>query len=45
MKKLVALILVALTLAAFAGTASAGARNGGIVWEYNGNGNAYGHYK
>ncbi|HWI64801.1 MAG TPA: hypothetical protein VNT75_23475 [Symbiobacteriaceae bacterium] len=40
-KKLVALLLVALTLAAFAGTASARARDGGYVWEYS-NGNAYG---
>lgn len=34
MKKLVALILVALTLAAFAGTASAKAR-GELIWEYS----------
>lgn len=39
MKKLVALILVALTVAAFAGTASAKAR-GEIVWEYS-NGHAH----
>ena len=45
MKKLVVLVLVALTLAAFAGTASAKAR-GEIVWEYNvGVGHAYGHLK
>ncbi|HYF95483.1 MAG TPA: hypothetical protein VD969_25000 [Symbiobacteriaceae bacterium] len=44
MKKLVALVLVALTLAAFAGTASAKAR-GEIVWEYARQGHGYGHYK
>ncbi|HWI51456.1 MAG TPA: hypothetical protein VNT01_04865 [Symbiobacteriaceae bacterium] len=42
MKKLVALILVALTVAAFAGTASAKAR-GEFIWEYsNGQGHGYG---
>lgn len=41
MKKLVALILVALTVAAFAGTASAKARGGDIILEIS-NGHAHG---
>lgn len=41
MRKLVALILVALTVAAFAGTASAKARGGDIIMELS-NGHAVG---
>jgi hypothetical protein len=41
MKKLVALILVALTVAAFAGTASAKARGGDIIFQIS-NGHAIG---
>ncbi|HEY3368508.1 MAG TPA: hypothetical protein VGK74_25920 [Symbiobacteriaceae bacterium] len=35
-KKLVALLLVLVALLAVAGTASAGAMNGGIVWDMSG---------
>jgi ABC-type glycerol-3-phosphate transport system substrate-binding protein len=43
-KKLVALLLVVVAVAAFAGTASAKAR-GDIIWLYSAPGHAYGIYK
>lgn len=43
-KKLVALLLVVVAVAAFAGTASAKAR-GDIIWEFAAPGHAYGHSK
>lgn len=46
MKKLMALVLVVLTLAAFAGTASAKVRGEFVdMYQSPGNGHSYGHYK